>query len=52
VKFDLGEDFSTETAVVFGEIYRHGSEWRFNAIGQGYSGGLRTMALQYGVNVG
>lgn len=52
VKFDLGEDFSTETAVVFGEIYRHGNEWKFNAIGQGYSGGLRTMALQYGVNVG
>ena len=51
VRFDLGEDYSTETAMVFGEIYRQGSEWKFNAIGQGYSGGLRAMALQYGVNV-
>ncbi len=52
LRFDLGEDFSTETAVVFGEIYRHGNEWKFNAIGQGFAGGLRTLALQYGVNVG
>ena len=51
VRFDLGEDFSTETAVVFGEIYRHGAEWKFNAIGQGYAGGLRALATQYGVNV-
>lgn len=52
LRFDLGEDFSTETAVVFGEIYRHGNDWKFNAIGQGYAGGLRTLAMQYGVNVG
>jgi len=51
LRFDLGEDYSTETAMVFGEIYRQGSEWKFNAIGQGYSGGLRAMAMQYGVNV-
>lgn len=51
VRFDLGEDYSTETAMVFGEIYRQGSEWKFNAIGQGYSGGLRAMAIQYGVHV-
>ncbi len=51
VRFDLGEDYSTETAMVFAEIYRGGTEWKFNAIGQGYAGGLRPMALQYGVNV-
>ncbi len=51
VRFDLGEDYSTETAMVFAEIYRNGPEWKFNAIGQGYAGGLRPMALQYGVNV-
>ncbi|HBG95272.1 MAG TPA: chemical-damaging agent resistance protein C [Chromatiaceae bacterium] len=51
LRFDLGEDYSTETAMVFGEIYRHGSEWKFNAIGQGYSGGLAAMAKQYGINV-
>jgi tellurium resistance protein TerD len=50
VRFDLGEDYSTETAMVFGEIYRHGTEWKFNAIGQGYAGGLQAMAQQYGVN--
>ena len=51
LRFDLGEDYSTETAMVFGELYRHGSEWKFNAIGQGYSGGLAAMAKQYGINV-
>jgi tellurium resistance protein TerD len=51
LRFDLGEDYSTETALVFGELYRSGSEWKFNAIGQGYAGGLKAMALQYGVNV-
>jgi tellurium resistance protein TerD len=51
LRFDLGEDYSTETAMVFGEIYRHGNEWKFNAIGQGYSGGLAAMAKQYGINV-
>jgi tellurium resistance protein TerD len=51
VRFDLGEDYSTETAMVFAELYRHGGEWRFNAIGQGYSGGLHAMCQQYGVRV-
>ncbi len=51
VRFDLGEDYSIETAMVFGEIYRQDGGWKFNAIGQGYSGGLAAMARQYGVNV-
>ncbi|MCP1549660.1 TerD family protein [Methylorubrum extorquens] len=51
-RYDLGEDYSTETAMVFGEIYRHGGEWKFKAIGQGYAGGLKAMATQYGINVG
>lgn len=51
IKFDLGEDFSIETAVVVGEIYRHNGEWKFNAIGSGYKGGLRALCLDYGVNV-
>lgn len=50
-RYDLTEDSSVETAMVFGEVYRHGGEWKFRAIGQGYSGGLRAMALTYGVNV-
>ncbi len=52
VRFDLSEDYSTETAMAFGEIYRHGAEWKFRAVGQGYAGGLRALALQHGVNVG
>ena len=48
-RFDLGEDFSTETAVVFGELYRNGSEWKFKAIGQGFAGGLGALAKTYGV---
>jgi tellurium resistance protein TerD len=51
VRFDLSEDYSVETAMVFGELYRRGSEWKFKAIGQGYAGGLRAMALQFGVDV-
>ena len=51
LKFDLGEDFSIETAVVVGEIYRNSGEWKFNAIGSGYKGGLRALCLDYGVNV-
>ena len=51
VRFDLGEDYSTEAAMVFGEIYRQDGGWKFNAIGQGYSGGLAAMARQYGVHV-
>ncbi|MDG6473143.1 TerD family protein [Glaesserella parasuis] len=52
VRFDLSEDYSKETAMVFGEIYRHNGEWKFRAIGQGYSGGLFALCKQYGVNVG
>jgi tellurium resistance protein TerD len=51
-RFDLSEDYSTETAMIFGEIYRVGGDWKFKAVGQGYSGGLRALALQHGVNVG
>lgn len=52
VRFDLSEDYSTETAMVFGEVYRHNGEWKFRAIGQGYGGGLYALCQQYGVNVG
>ncbi|MEU1428176.1 TerD family protein [Nocardia sp. NPDC005746] len=50
-RFDLSEDASTETAMVFGELYRHGPEWKFRAIGQGYASGLAGIARDYGVNV-
>lgn len=50
VRYDLTEDYSTETAMVFGELYRHNAEWKFRAVGQGYSGGLAAMAAQYGLN--
>lgn len=52
VRFDLAEDYSTETAMVFGEVYRHNGEWKFRAVGQGYSGGLAAMCAQYGIQVG
>jgi tellurium resistance protein TerD len=50
-RYDLSEDASTETAMVFGELYRSGAEWKFRAIGQGYASGLRGIAQDYGVNV-
>ena len=50
-RFDLSEDASTETAMVFGEVYRHGAEWKFRAVGQGYASGLAGIARDYGVNV-
>lgn len=49
IHFDLGEDFSIETAVVVGEIYRHNGEWKFNAIGSGYQGGLAALCANYGI---
>ncbi|MCI9068802.1 MAG: TerD family protein [Lachnospiraceae bacterium] len=52
LRYDLGEDFSIETAVVFGELYKNGSEWKFNAIGSGYQGGLAALCANYGVEVG
>ena len=51
IRYDLGEDFSIETAVVVGEIYRNKGEWKFNAIGSGWSGGLAALGRNYGVNV-
>lgn len=50
-RYDLSEDASTETAMVFGELYRHGAEWKFRAVGQGFNGGLGPLARSYGVNV-
>ena len=50
-RYDLSEDASSETAMVFGELYRHGTEWKFRAVGQGYASGLRGIARDYGVNV-
>jgi tellurium resistance protein TerD len=50
-RYDLTEDASTETAMVFGELYRHGTEWKFRAVGQGYASGLRGIAQDFGVNV-
>lgn len=49
LRYDLGEDFSIETAAVFGELYRNGGEWKFNAIGSGYQGGLAALCANYGV---
>ncbi|HEX8601392.1 MAG TPA: TerD family protein [Pseudoduganella sp.] len=50
-RYDLSEDSSTETAMVFGELYRNGSDWKFRAVGQGYKGGLAALATSYGVSV-
>jgi tellurium resistance protein TerD len=50
-RYDLSEDASTETAMVFGELYRSGEEWKFRAVGQGYSSGLSGIARDYGVPV-
>jgi tellurium resistance protein TerD len=50
-RYDLSEDASTETAMIFGELYRYNSEWKFRAVGQGYASGLRGIALDFGVNV-
>jgi tellurium resistance protein TerD len=51
-RYDLSEDASNETAMIFGELYRNGPEWKFRAVGQGYSTGLRGIAQDFGVNVG
>ncbi|GAA2489612.1 TerD family protein [Streptomyces sp. NPDC059506] len=50
-RYDLTEDAATETAMVFGELYRHGAEWKFRAVGQGYASGLAGIASDFGVNV-
>ncbi|EPJ46530.1 MAG: tellurium resistance protein TerD [Osedax symbiont Rs1] len=51
-RYDLSEDYSTETALIFGELYSHNGAWKFKAIGQGFAGGLKPMAQQHGVNIG
>ena len=51
LKYDLGEDFSIETAIVVAEIYRHNGEWKFNAIGSGFEGGLAALCRNFGLNV-
>jgi tellurium resistance protein TerD len=51
VRFDLSEDYSTQTAMVFAELYRHQGEWKFKAVGQGYAGGLEAVAKQLGVQI-
>jgi tellurium resistance protein TerD len=51
-RYDLSEDASSETAMIFGELYRHSGDWKFRAVGQGYSSGLAGIARDYGVNVG
>ncbi|MFF9480009.1 TerD family protein [Streptomyces sp. NPDC014733] len=50
-RYDLSEDASAETAMIFGEVYRYHGEWKFRAVGQGYASGLRGIALDFGVNV-
>lgn len=51
MRYDLGEDFSIETAVVFGELYKNNGEWKFNAIGSGYQGGLAALCNNFGIDV-
>jgi tellurium resistance protein TerD len=51
-RYDLSEDASSETAMIFGELYRNSGEWKFRAVGQGYASGLAGIARDYGVNVG
>lgn len=51
LRYDLGEDFSTETAVVVGELYRNKGEWKFNAVGAGFNGGLAALCNNFGINI-
>lgn len=51
LRYDLGEDFSIETAVVVCELYRHGGEWKFSAVGSGFSGGLVQLCQNYGLSI-
>lgn len=52
IRYDLAEDFSIETAIVVGELYRNNGEWKFNAVGSGYQGGLAALCGNFGINVG
>ena len=51
IRYDLGEDFSIETAIVVGSIYRNNGEWKFNAVGSGFQGGLAALCNEFGINV-
>ncbi|RDY25084.1 chemical-damaging agent resistance protein C, partial [Romboutsia weinsteinii] len=51
INFELGEDFSIETAVVIAEIYRHNGEWKFNALGSGFEGGLAALCNNFGISI-
>jgi len=51
IRYDLGEDYSVETAIVAAELYRNGSEWKFNAVGNGFAGGLKALCQNFGVDV-
>ncbi|MBK8803257.1 MAG: TerD family protein [Fibrobacteres bacterium] len=51
VRYDLSEDYSVETALTFGEIYRNGTDWKFRAVGQGFAGGLGALAKSFGVAI-
>ena len=51
IRYDLTEDYSIETALIIAELYRHNGEWKFNAVGAGYQGGLEALCRAYGVNV-
>ncbi len=51
IRYDLGEDFSVETALTVGELYRHGAEWKFNAIGSGFQGGLSALCQNFGISL-
>lgn len=50
-RYDLTEDGSVETAMIFGELYRHNGDWKFRAVGQGFAGGLGPLAMNFGVNI-
>lgn len=52
IRYDLSEDYSIETAIVVGELYRHNGEWKFNAIGSGFQGGLAALCNNFGIDVG
>ena len=52
IRYDLGEDFSCETAIVVAKLYRHNGEWKFNAIGSGFAGGLAALCANFGINIG
>ena len=50
VRYNLGEDYSIETALVVGEVYRHNGDWKFNAVGAGFAGGLAALCANYGID--